>query len=103
MANTETFLDVIREVINVNPYYVIILLALGAILKHFITNVNNQTIPIILIIVGCIIGILFQIPLENTHEGLEAAVCGICSGAFAVGIHQSGKTIGLLSGGKIDL
>ena len=103
MANTETFLDMVRQVINVNPYYVIVLLALGAILKHFIKEVNNETIPIILIVVGCIIGILFRLPLSNAQEGLEAAVCGICSGAFAVGIHRSGKAIGLLSGSKIDL
>ena len=103
MINTEVFLDTVREVISVNPYYVIILLMLGAVLKHLMPKVNNNTIPVILIIVGCIIGILFSLPLANAQEGLQAAVCGICSGAFAVGIHQSGKTLNFLRGNKITL
>lgn len=87
----------IEQIFNnstINISLVIILLAIGAIVKHCIKNINNDTIPIIILISGIVISILLKIPFKDIQtEILNVLVEGIVSGATAVGLHSQGKTI----------
>ena len=89
-----TFLDQIASAGTINIPLIIVLLAIGAVCKHCFKKLNNDTIPVIMLIAGVVIVILLKIPFDPRDDVLlNVLVEGIASGATAVGIHTQGKTI----------
>lgn len=88
-----TFLDQIASAGTINIPLIIVLLAIGAVCKYCLKKVNNDTIPVIMLIAGVVIVILLKIPFDPQDDVLNVLVEGIASGATAVGIHTQGKTI----------
>lgn len=79
---------------SVNIALVIVLLAIGYIIKHFAAKINNDLIPPILLILGIIFALLLQIPdgFGSSDIILSTLVTGIASGFTSIGLHQTGKT-----------
>lgn len=97
-------MDIIEQItsIAINVPLVIVLLAIGAVCKHFLAKLDNGLIPIIMIITGVILAVLINVPFKVQDEILNVLVEGIVSGAAAVGLHTQGRTIWALFGSKTD-
>lgn len=78
---------------SVNIPLVIVLLAIGYILKHWVKPIVNDSIPLVLLITGIVFALIINIPFKFQEEILVVLVKGIVSGAAAVGIHTQGRTI----------
>ena len=78
---------------SVNVALVVVLLAIGYIIKHFAAKINNDFIPPTLLILGVIGAVLLQLPegFGTSEVVLTTLVTGIASGFSAVGLHQTGK------------
>lgn len=74
---------------NVNLVIVVVLMAIGFIIKHvkFLEKVENNLIPPILLVVSIVISFI------DTGITLPSAFSAIISAAIAIGLHQSGKNI----------
>lgn len=73
---------------------VILLLLIGAALKHFgaFKKVNNNYIPAILIVIGVIVELITNAKgLPDTL--MQNLITGLASALAAVGLHSSGKNI----------
>ena len=92
--NAEAVLEQVYEILNqnINIGVVILCLAIGFILKHVITGINNNWIPVILLVLGIIFAVIFDFSNIKTNT-LNILITGIASGGIAIGIHQTGKTL----------
>ena len=79
---------------NVSIPLVVVLLAIGYVIKHFASKINNDFIPPILLILGIIGALLIQIPdgFGSSQVVMTTLVTGIASGFTSIGLHQTGKT-----------
>ena len=98
----------VAGIVNIN--LVLGLLAFGFIVKHFIKKLNNEFIPVILIICSIIVNFL-NVEERTSGNFANAFMNSILSAAVAIGLHQSGKgsikslrefAINLLSKGAAD-
>ncbi len=103
---TEDILKQVTDVLvqNVDISIVIICLVIGAVLKHLVTKIDNDWIPIILIAFGIAVSFGVAALKGFTDDPIHIVIVGIASAAAAVGIHQGGKTIYLHSkdSGSVD-
>lgn len=78
---------------SVNLALVVICLAIGFVMKHAVTSVKNDKIPVILLICGIAFSFLINIPngFNDSESVLSIIITGIASGWTAIGIHQTGK------------
>lgn len=95
-----TIVEQLASAGTINIPLIIVLMAIGAVCKHFIKKLDNDTIPVILLITGIIIVILLHIPFNAQKDILNILVEGIASSTVAVGLHSQGKTIWTLFTGK---
>mgnify|MGYP002767567292 CR=1 FL=1 len=100
-------MDIINDIFTVatgsiNVSLIIVLLAIGAICKHAFTKLNNDTIPVIMLVTGAVLAIIINLPFNPQKELLNVLVQGFVSGAAAVGLHTQGKTIYNLFTPKVD-
>lgn len=84
---------------SVNVQLVIVLLVIGAVLKHLISKLDNSIIPIILVCGGIVISLIIN------YKGLpdnwfDSVVVGCVSAAAAIGLHSTGKSVYELLGFK---
>lgn len=89
--------DVIQQIVdlasmNINIALIIVLLAVGFFIKHFIP-IDNKYIPGILGIVAILLVILMSIPFNPQKELITLLVEAIVSTFFASIIHTKGKEI----------
>ena len=92
--NTDITISKVYDLLgqNINLGIVILCLVIGFLLKHTISRLNNNWIPVILLVFG----IIFAVVLDFANlkdNAMQILITGIASGAMAIGIHQSGKTI----------
>lgn len=90
--------DLIQQIVNmtlgsVNIALVIVLMGIGAVLKHAFTKLDNNVIPIIMIVLGIVISIAMNIPFNPQTMLLTYCVQGIASGYCAIIIHGKSKEI----------
>lgn len=85
---------------SINLSVVIILLAIGYVLKHIIKKLGNEYIPVILLLAGIILAVVIGLPYKTGQDIIPAIITGIASGTAAIGIHQSGKSF--IGFGKSD-
>ena len=82
------------EIINesVNMYIVIILLLIGAMIKHLkiFNNIQNGLIVAILPVIGIVLSIIVGYPITQDNV-LPIITTGIVSAFVAIGVHQTGK------------
>lgn len=79
-------------VTSVNVPLIIVLMAIGYVLKHVIKNLDNSFIPIILGIVAIAILIGINIPFNAQTQLLGLLVEAIVNAVFATVFHDQGKT-----------
>lgn len=81
---------------------IILLMLIGAAIKHvkFFDKVSNSLIPIILIIIGVVVGVFMFWPLTKANF-MEAFITGLASACIAIGLHQAGKNI-FINGAIVD-
>ena len=74
---------------NVNLMVVVVLMAIGFIIKHvkFLEKVENDLIPPILLVLSLVISFI------STGVNLPSAFSAIISATIAIGLHQSGRNI----------
>lgn len=92
--NTDITISKVYDLLgqNINLGIVILCLVIGFLLKHVVSGLNNNWIPVILLVFG----IIFAVVLDFANlkdNAMQILITGIASGAMAIGIHQSGKTI----------
>lgn len=75
---------------SINIPLIIILLAIGCIIKHCLPKVSNDTIPPIMLIAGIVLALIINIPYAPSQI-VNLVIQGIVSGAAAVGLHTNGK------------
>ena len=75
---------------SINIPLIIILLAIGCIIRHCLPKVSNNTIPPIMLIAGIILALIINIPYAP-NQIVNLVIQGIVSGAAAVGLHTNGK------------
>ena len=92
MINDQTILELIFQTAqgSINIPLIIILLAIGFIVKHCMTKVPNDTIPPIMLISGIVLALIINIPYAPS-DITSIVVQGIVSGAAAIGLHTNGK------------
>ena len=74
---------------SINISLIILLLAIGYVIKHF-TKINNDNIPVIMLIAGIVLALIINIPYSPS-EIVTIIIQGIVSGAAAIGLHTNGK------------
>ena len=76
----------------INPYTIVVLLAIGVCIKHVpaLEKVSNNLIPVILIVAGILVDVLVK-SSDVTYP--VAVMNGVVDAALAITIHQSGKNI----------
>ena len=79
-------------VTSVNVPLIIVLMAIGYVLKHVIKNLDNSFIPIILGIVAIAILIGINIPFNAQDQLLGILVEAVVNTVFATLFHDQGKT-----------
>lgn len=77
---------------NVDIKLVIILVAVGFILKHKLTKVDNTDIPIYIGILGVVLAIIFHFGMSK-EAILDAIIIGIASAVSAIGVYESQKSL----------
>lgn len=94
MISEQSILELIFQTSqgSINVSLIIILLAIGYLLKHAIKKLNNDNIPWILLILGIALALIINIPY-SLNMIVTYVIQGIVSGAAAVGLHTNGKTI----------
>lgn len=75
---------------SINIPLIIILLALGYIVKHWIPKIGNDNIPPIMLVAGIVLALIINIPY-GADKIVELIIQGIVSGAAAIGLHTNGK------------
>lgn len=78
---------------SVNVGLVIILIAVGAILKHACKSLNNNMIPVILIPLSVVIVIGLNTPFDLKEMLIPLLVEGIASAYCAIIVHEKSKDI----------
>lgn len=78
---------------SVNIMLVIVLLGIGWVLKHLVSDLKNSLIPVVLMIIGVVLTILLALPFNPQEELLQLLVSGIASGFVASMVHEKGKGI----------
>lgn len=97
--------DIISQITDVtvssiNIALVIILLAMGYILKAKIKAVKNSDIPVYLIVIGVIISILMEIPFSGKIDMIDIIVRGIASAIAASIVYDKYKDVKI---GRLDV
>ena len=74
---------------NVNIEFVVLLMAVGLVIKHFpaLDKVENNLIPPVLLVLSVIASFI-----ENGFT-IHAVVIAVVSASVAIGLHQQGKNI----------
>lgn len=92
MINDQTILELIFQTAqgSINIPLIIILLAIGFIIKHCMKKVSNDLIPPIMLIGGIVLALVVNIPYAP-NEITSIVVQGIVSGTAAIGLHTNGK------------
>lgn len=90
--------ELTQQIINttlgsINISLVIVLLGIGAILKHAIKSLDNNVIPIVMIVLGVIIVLFMNAPFDPQKMLLQYLVQGIASGYCAIIVHGKSKEI----------
>lgn len=86
---------------SVNIQLVIVLMALGAVLKHAIKQLDNGRIPLILMGVGVLLSVV--VGIDGLPGNLLTSIAvGCVSAAFAIGAHSTGKSMWELFGFKFS-
>lgn len=75
---------------SINIPLIIILLALGYIVKHWIPKISNDNIPPIMLVAGIVLALIINIPYSPS-DIVAIIIQGIVSGAAAIGLHTNGK------------
>lgn len=79
---------------NIDVTIVCVLMLCGAIIKHYITKIENKYIPFILMSMGVIIAIFANVPFDPTVQNIGGVLLtGISSGLAATVFHSKGKDI----------
>ena len=78
---------------SVNIALVVVLICIGAVLKHAIKSLDNNDIPIIIICLGIVLVLLLNLPFNPQEMLLTYLVQGIGSGYCAIIIHSKSKEI----------
>lgn len=78
---------------GVNVTLVVVLIGIGALLKHAIKALDNQYIPVILTLVSIILVIVMNIPFNPQTHLLTYLVEGFASALIATIVHEKGKDI----------
>lgn len=94
--NNEAVVQQLMEVLekNVNITIVLFCLVIGAVIKHFVTKLDNTYIPLILLVSGIVFSIILAIPTgELKTDTVNVIITGIASAVASIGIHQTGKTL----------
>lgn len=79
---------------NIDVTIVFTLMMCGAIIKHYITKIDNKYIPCILMIMGVVIAIFVNVPFELTVQNVGSILLtGVSSGLAATVFHSKGKDI----------
>lgn len=79
---------------NINITIVVVLLVIGAIIKHWMSFVPNKYIPVILCALGVVLTFIFHLPIEVVGASIIAYVMeGLASGIAATIVHSKGKDI----------
>ena len=84
---------------SINIALVIILLAIGYILKAKVKAVKNSDIPVYLIVIGVIISILMEIPFTSGVDPITMVVRGIASAIAASIVYDKYKDVKI---GRLD-
>lgn len=84
---------------SINVALVIILLAIGYILKAKIKAVKNSDIPVYLIVIGVVISILMEIPFSGKVDLINIIVRGIASAIAASIVYDKYKDVKI---GRLD-
>lgn len=87
--------------VPVSMEIIIILLLIGALIKHLLTKVNNKFIPIILFAIGVLLTIADQWPI-TLNNLLTTITTALATTLIAVGAHSSGKNF-FANGQFLDL
>lgn len=80
--------------ITINPFLVLVLLMLGALIKHTkaTEKINNVFIPAILVITSVAYTIL-KLPVFDRGYSVDGIASAIVNAGLAVAFHSSGKSI----------
>jgi len=100
--------DIIQQITDLanaslNIPLIIVLLGIGAFLKHAIKVLNNNYIPCILGVISVVIVIVMNIPFNPQEKLLSLLVEAIVAVAAAILVHSQGKDViaSLASGSKV--
>ena len=100
--NSVNIIEQVTEVTanSVNIALVIILIAIGYMLKNKMPKVKNSDIPIYLMIAGIVLSILLEFPFKTVDTPINIIVRGIAS-AFAASIVYD-KVKDVIEGRKVN-
>lgn len=100
--NSANIIEQVTEVTanSVNIALVIVLIAIGYMLKNKMPKVKNSDIPIYLMIVGIVLSILLEFPFKTVDTPINIIVRGIAS-AFAASIVYD-KVKDVIEGRKVN-
>lgn len=100
MAGSDIMSQITEVTANsINIALVIILLAVGYILKAKIKAVKNSDIPVYLIVIGVIISFLMEIPFTGGIDPINVVVRGIASAIAASIVYDKYKDVKI---GRLD-
>lgn len=90
--------DIIQQITDLattslNVPLIIVLLGVGAFLKHAIKKLNNDYIPCILGVLSVVLVIVMNIPFNPQEKLLSLLVEAIVAVAAALLVHAQGKTL----------
>ena len=101
--------DIIQQIaelanMSLNIPLIIVLLGIGAFLKHAIKVLNNNYIPCILGVISVVIVIAMNIPFNPQEKLLSLLVEAIVAVAAAILVHSQGKDVivNLATGSKVN-
>lgn len=77
---------------SINVSLIIILLAIGYVVKHAIPKINNDNIPWMMLVAGIVLSLIINIPY-GPDQIVTFVIQGIVSGAAAIGLHTNGKSL----------
>ena len=75
----------------INPTILIACLAVGFIIKNWISTASNQIIPTVVFVLGMILSVVIALT-NGTVVTVDTLVMGAISGLASTGLHQVFKT-----------
>ena len=73
----------------INPVTVGICLCVGYIIKHSISQIPNKMIPLIMGVLGAIVSVISNWPIDSAQAALASVYSGLVSGLASTGLHQA--------------